>query len=174
MNFQLCFFPQYILAFIFGSAAARQGWLEELAVAQKTRTLGLLGVLLGPVLLLIVLKLGGPFPEQGANPYAGGLHPQAFGLAFWEQTTAAALGVGMLGWFRRWFSERTRFSQWLSDRSFAVYVLHAPILVALTFCLRPPPGGVFEKMLLLTFAGLIGSFLAGDLARRIRGLRSIL
>jgi len=75
MNFQLCFFPQYILAFIFGITAARQGWLEELAVAQKTRTLGLLGVLLGPVLLLIVLKLGGPFPEQGANPYAGGLHP---------------------------------------------------------------------------------------------------
>ena len=67
-----------------------------------------------------------------------------------------------------------RFATWLSDRAFAVYVFHAPVLVALTPLLRPAVGSPYGGAGLLTFVGLAASFLVADLARRVPGLNRIL
>jgi len=174
MNFQLCFFVQYIAAFAAGIATAKHGWLESLATSRRAQVAGWLGIVAGPLLLLSVLKLGGAPPERGPNPYAGGWQPQALGLALWEQLTGVALGLGMLALFRSYFTLSSPFSRWLSDRSFAVYVLHAPVLVALTLWLRPIPGNPLAKMLMLTCLGLVASYLAADVAKRVPGLRSLL
>ena len=174
LNFQLCFFVQYIAAFVAGIAAAKHGWLEQLAISRRAKIAGWLGAVLGPVCLLSVLQLGGEPPEHGPNPYAGGWRPQAFDLAFWEQLTGVALGLGMLALFRRHFNLSGPFAQWLNQRSFAVYVLHAPVLVMLTLWLRPIPGTSLSRMLVLTLLGLLTSYLAAGLAKRVPGLRSIL
>lgn len=174
LNFQLCFFAQYILAFAFGITCSKYHWLEPLATSPSVRVAGIAGVILGPLFLFGVGVLGGPPPEHGMNPYAGGWHPQAFGLASWEQLTGLGLGLGIMSLFRRAFDWRTAVTQWLSERSFGVYVLHPPILVGLTILFRPLAINSFTHMLLLTFAGLVFSFAAADLAKRIPGLRSIL
>ena len=64
--------------------------------------------------------------------------------------------------------------RWLADRSFAVYVLHAPILVALAMLFRALPQNMYGLVALLTFTGLVASYLLADLARRLPGLRAIL
>ncbi|MBI3418418.1 MAG: acyltransferase [Verrucomicrobia bacterium] len=174
LNFQLCFFPQYVAAFIAGVAAGRDGWLQELATARRARVAGWLGLIGGPMLLAGVIALGGPPPERGSNPYAGGWQGQAFGLAMWEQLAGLGLGLGMLALFRARLNRDHAIARWLSERAFGVYVLHAPILVALTPLLRPLHANAFVNVALLTALGLIASYAAADLARRIPGLRAIL
>lgn len=71
-NFQLCFFPQYIAAFAVGVLAGKNGWLEALVASRQAQVAGWLGLIGGPLLLAAVAWLGGPPPETGFNPYAGG------------------------------------------------------------------------------------------------------
>ncbi len=174
LNFQLCFFPQYIAVFIAGVAAERSGWLVELAASRRARIAGWLGLVGGPVLLATVLALGGPPSEGGLSAYAGGWHGEAFGLAAWEQLAGLGLGLGMLAAFHERVNRDGAIARWLSDRAFGVYVLHAPILVALTPLLRPLQGNHFVNVALLTLLGLIASYAAADVVRRIPGLRAIL
>ena len=174
LNFQLCFFPQYSAAFIAGVAAGRHGWLNSMATSRSARIAGWLGLLGGPLLLAVVAWLGGPPPEHGPSPYDGGWTAQAFGLAAWEQLAGLALGLGLVAVFRRRFNTAERFARWLSERAFGVYVLHAPIMVALTPMLRPLGGNPFLRMVVLTVLTLIASFAAADLTRRTPGLKKIL
>lgn len=174
LNFQLCFFPQYIALFVAGLAAGRHQWLDDLAAARRARIAGWFGLIGGPILLATVLTLGGPLPERGLNPYAGGWHGQAFGLAMWEQLAGLGLSLGMLALFRARLNGDSAIARWLSERSFGVYVLHAPILVALTPLLRPLHANPFVNVSLLTALGLAASYAAADIARRIPGLRAIL
>jgi hypothetical protein len=174
LNFQLCFFPQYILAFAVGVAAGRHGWLKPLMNSKEARAAGWLGAIGGPLLLAAVAVVGGPPPESGVNPYAGGWNARALALATWEQFTGLCLALGLLAWFYRRCNSTGRAASWLSERAFAVYVFHAPVLVALTPLIRPAVIHPFVGVALLTGTGLIGSFAIADLARRLPGLRQIL
>ncbi len=174
LNFQLCFFPQYIAAFIVGVAAGKHDWLEALATSRPARIAGWLGVIGGPVVLAAVVAVGGPPPENGPNPYIGGWNARAFALATWEQFAGLGIALGMLAWFHRRWNTAGRVATWLSERAFAVYLLHAPVLVALTPILRPAVINPFFGVVLLTLAGLVGSFAVADAAKRVPGVRSML
>ena len=174
LNFQLCFFPQYIAAFAVGVAAGKHGWLEALATSRQARLAGWLGAIGGPLVLATVAVVGGPMPESGVNPYAGGWNVRAFALASWEQFAGLGLALGLLAWFHRRCDFAGPVARWLSDRSFAVYLLHAPVLVALTPWLRPAAIHPFLGAALLTATGLMVSFAIADLAKRMPGLRRIL
>jgi glucan biosynthesis protein C len=173
-NFQLCFFPQYIASFAAGVVAGRFGWLESLATARPARIAGWLALFGGPVLLLAILILGGPVPEGGPTRYAGGWNGQAFGLALWEQATGLGLGLGLLALFRTRVNLEGPITRWLSARAFGVYVLHPPVLVALTQFMRRWNVDAFSHMALLTALGLAATFALADAAKRIPGLRAVL
>jgi hypothetical protein len=172
LNFQLCFFTQYILVFAAGVASARQGWLAELAAAPRTRWLGLAGLVLGPLALLVTLKF---WPPEGEKPaILGGWNGGAFGLAAWEQLTGLCIGLGCLALFSRIRFRNTGPVRLLNDNAFGIYVLHAPVMVALSQSLQPWQPGTFAKVLTLTVATLLASLLASILFRRLPGLGRIL
>ena len=172
LNMQLCFFVQYIAWFLAGLHAARHGWLVTLAASPQARTAGWLALLGGPPVMLMLMLVG----ARHAPPeiFFGGPHWQAFGMALWEQLAGLGLAVGALALFSRRFNFESRRLRWLADRSFGVYVLHAPVLVALAMLFRNLPYHLYGLVVLLTFAGLAASYLLADLARRVPGLRSIL
>ena len=174
LNFQLGYFPQYVAAFALGVALGRRKSLEALALSPVARAAGWLGLLLGPPLLGAVALGLGPVPDSGPSTLDGGPHLQAFAMAMWEQLTGAALGLGCLSLFARRFRGETPGWRWLDDRAFAVYVLHAPVLVALTMLLRLYGGDPLLMAGLLTLLGLAASFVVADLARRIPGLKRVL
>ncbi len=174
LNFQLCFFPQYIAAFIVGVAAGKHGWLEALATSRRVRVAGRLGLIGGPLLLAVVAGLGGPPPEDGPNLYAGGWNLRAFALAAWEQLAGLGIALGLLAWFQRRGNFAGSVARWLSERAFAVYLLHAPVLVALTPWLRPLVIHPFAGAALLTVTGLVASFALAEVAKRLPGLRRVL
>jgi glucans biosynthesis protein C len=175
MNFQLCYFPQYIAAFVAGLAAARHGWLLALAASRTARVAGWLGLIGGPVALLALLRLYLAAHGQDTAALFGGWHFPSLGLAAWEQLAGLGLALGLIALFSRKLDWDNAAARWLSGRSFAVYVFHTPVLVALTMAFRPlEPGNPFLLAGLLTLTGLLGSYLVADLARRIPGLRAIL
>ena len=172
LNLQLCFFVQYTAWFAAGLHAARHGWLLPLAVSRRARTAGWLALVGGPLALLALLAAG----MQGApkEAFFGGWHWPALGLAVWEQLTGLGLALGALALFSRRLHSDQPGWRWLGERSFAVYVLHAPVLVALAMLFRKLPYHLYGLVALLTLTSLVGSFALADLARRIPGLRAIL
>jgi peptidoglycan/LPS O-acetylase OafA/YrhL len=179
-NFQLCYFPQYVAAFVVGAAAGRGGWLDQLASSQRARIAGYLALLVGPLSLALLLFLGGS-PTEGPKPgehgpilYFGGWNLHAFGAAAWEQLTGVGLALGMMALFHKAFNQAGPAARWLSERSFAVYLLHAPILVSLTILLRSVDVDPLSHVLLLTLSGLVVSFGVADIAKRVPLLRRVL
>jgi len=173
MNFQLCFFPQYLAAFAAGLAASRHKWLAALAASATARRAGWLALVGGPLLLMAVLTAGGPISKDH-NPYVGGWTPQALGLALWEQFAGLGLALGVLSWFSRRLDRASPLLTWLGDRAFAVYVFHAPVLVALTMVFRSAQLSPFALAAGLTVTTLAATYAIADLGRRIPGLRAIL
>jgi hypothetical protein len=174
LNFQLCYFAQYVAAFAAGVAAGRGGWLEALAQTSRARVAGWLALVGGPLVLAGIAALGGPPPETGPNLYTGGWNLRAFALAAWEQLAGLGLALGLLAWFYRRWNDTGRLAAWLSERSFAVYLFHAPVLVALTPMIRPVAVHPYVGAAALTVIGLAISYGIADLAKRLPGLRGIL
>lgn len=174
LNMQLCFFVQYIAFFVAGLHAARAGWLLPLAGSTQARRAGWLALIGGPILLLVVMIPGAKGVSSIEAVFFGGWHWQAFGLAVWEQLAGVGLSLGLLALFSKKMNRETAALRWLADRSFAVYVLHAPVLIALFMLYRPLPQNPFVLAPLLTITGLVVSYAVADLARRVPGLRTIL
>ena len=61
----------------------------------------------------------------------------------------------------------------VADRSFGVYLFHAPILVGLMMLFRFLPQNLYFLVAILVAAGLCLSFSMADIARRIPSLRAI-
>ena len=157
-----------------GVVAGKHGWLDALASSRLAARVGALALVGGPLGLTVAVVLGGLTSTGNFAPYKGGWHGQALGLAVWEQLSGLGLALGALALFRRRFATDGPIARWLSQHSFAVYVLHAPVLVALTPLLRPFAGGLGIKTFLLTALGLIASFSVAWLAKKTPGLRHIL
>ncbi len=172
LNLQLCFFVQYIAWFLAGVHAARHGWLLTLATSRQARVAGWLALIGGPVALLALLAAGAK--SGGVEAFFGGAHWQAFGLALWEQLTGLGLALGALALFADRANRDSTTLRWLADRSFGVYVLHAPVIIALAMLFRALPYHLYGLVALLTLTGLVASYALADLARRIPGLRAIL
>jgi peptidoglycan/LPS O-acetylase OafA/YrhL len=174
LNMQLGYFPQYVFAFGAGVAAARGAWLERLAGSSLARRAGWTGLILGPAALAAVLAAGGILSGKGLGEFAGGWHLAALGLAAWEQLAGFGLGLGALAFCSAELDRPTPLARWLADRSFAVYLLHPPVLVLLTVALRPLAADPFLKVSMLTAGGLAATFAAADIVRRIPGVRGML
>jgi len=173
LNMQLCYFAQYVLAFATGVAAARGGWLEALARSPIARRAGWAALALGPVALAAVLWAAGILSGKIPKDLLGGWHLASLGFSAWEQLAGLGLGLGALAFCSAWLNRETPLSRWFSQRSFGVYLLHPPILVAITIALRRFDLDPFFKVSILTGTGLAASCLAADVARRVPGLRSI-
>jgi peptidoglycan/LPS O-acetylase OafA/YrhL len=172
LNMQLCFFVQYVAFFIAGLHAARHGWLLPMAASRRARLAGWLALVGGPLLLLAIIVTGAK--GEAINVFLGGWHWQAMAMAMWEQLAGVGLSLGLIALFSRVANAESPRLRWLADRSFAVYVLHAPVLIGLAMLFRPLPYHLYGLVALLTMTGLIASFLVADLARRLPGLRAIL
>ncbi|MFA9216850.1 MAG: acyltransferase family protein [Sphingomonadaceae bacterium] len=172
LNLQLCFFVQYICFFLAGVHAARHGWLLPLALSARARFAGKLTLCLSAPLLLAIIVVGAKTGKPSA--FFGGWHWQAFAFALWEQLTGVGLSLGLLALFAQKFNAESARMRWLADRSFGVFLLHAPVIIALAMLFRALPQHMYLLVALLTVSGLALSFLLSDLARRIPVLRRMI
>jgi glucan biosynthesis protein C len=172
-NLQFCYFSQYVLFFCAGTLAFRGDWLERFSVStgKYWGRVALIGGLTGWVALLV---LGGAFKGQLAD-YRGGMHWQSLGMAFWEAMTGTAISMYLIVWFRQKFNRQGAAARYFSANAFAVYVFHAPILIALSRMISGIHGPLLLKFGFLTVISLAVSYaLCSMLFRKLPLLKQIL
>jgi len=171
-NLQLCYFGAYIVLFILGIHAGERGWLE--GYPAKTGLRWFVTVLCAGPVLLIVLFVGGGATRVSAL-INGGLYWQSFAYAFWEAFVAIGFSLGLIAFCRRHFDRATPFALLLSRNSFAIYMFHAPVLIAISLLLKGWQAYFLLKALVaapLAFSATLAlSFLV---LRRIPGLKAVL
>jgi len=170
-NMQLGNFMQYIVLFLVGLWAARTDLLRTLPY-QFGMSWFRMALAAGVPAWFIIGGLGG---AMGGNPgfLLGGLHWQAAAYALWESFFCVGICLGLIVLYRQRADGRALVSGFLSDNAFAVYVFHAPVLVALSLALRGLLMAPLAKAAMVGVLAVTGSYLAAWLIRRVPGLRRI-
>jgi len=174
LNLQLCFFPQYMVAFPLGVWLARRRGLADVAQAPLARRIGWCTLIVSPIVLFGLIVSMSSYSGHGEPPLFGGMNIFAVGYAFWEQCAGVGLSLGILAFAFAKMNQDTALTRWAADRSFAVYVLHSPILLALTTYSRGLSANPFLMAAYATLATLGLSFAAAEVVRRIPGLNRAL
>ncbi|MFW5808504.1 MAG: acyltransferase family protein, partial [Spirochaetota bacterium] len=117
-SFKLGYFPLYILLFIAGITASRNGWLESL-VAAKARPWFITACIMIVVLPVAMIVLG-----ESSDTYAGGFSFPALMYAMWEPFVCFGIIFMLVVLFRSVFHTQGRLHRELSRSAYTVYILH--------------------------------------------------
>ncbi len=91
-------------------------------------------LILFPIILLGIL--GGSFRFLGNGSWTSAVY------SLWDSIFAVGMCLGSITLFRRFFNQKNSFGSFLSQQSYAVYIIHSPIIVFLAYALFL----VFEQM----------------------------
>ncbi|TDO82988.1 surface polysaccharide O-acyltransferase-like enzyme [Flavobacterium chryseum] len=170
-GFQLGHFPQYIAFFTIGLIAAKNNWFE--ALSEKTRkhlTLSAwLCLLFFPVFFIIRITVKMP-----VEWYSGGFHWQQLLYAVWEQWIGLSILTVLLIKGRKNWNKSSALLTKLSRYSFATYIFHPVVVVAITLAVRNWPVDPAIKLLVVAPLIVVGSFALGGLILLIPGVKKII
>jgi glucan biosynthesis protein C len=165
-------FPQYILMFGAGVAASRGRWLEQFPVRFASRWCF---VALGSSMLLLAALLIMRYVLHSNVDYEGGFSVASGIRSLWEAFVCIGMSLGLIALYRQFFNRQGRAARFLSENAFAVYLFHAPVLIALAIAFRSLGAPPLVKAGILTVAAAIATYAASAVVlRKIPLLRRIL
>ena len=132
----IAYLAQYLSLFVLGLVAYRRGWLQSLPDFK-----GLAGFVAAAIaaILLFPLAISGQFlslefAEQ--TQFLGGGSWQSAIYTIWDSIMVVGLSLGAVVVFRRFFNGTGWFGRFLSRQSYAVYIIHSPIIVFIAYAMR--------------------------------------
>jgi hypothetical protein len=170
-HLQLAFFPQYLALFAAGVMAYRNQWLPNVPtkIFRSWTAIALLAILALPAMMMI------PGVQENFETVMGGWHWNSLYFSIWEAFYAVAMSITLLGLFRLCFNKGSAFSRMLAADAYAVYVIHAPVLVTLTYAVRGLAIHPLLKFALLATPAVVITFaLAHLLVRYVPGVKRVL
>lgn len=173
LNVDVHDFPQYPLMYAAGIAAWKGDWLRQIP-SRVGRGWLWGGIAVSGALWTVLVAMGGAADGE-LSAYGSGWHWQAAGMDAWRSFTCLALSLGLIILYRDRFNSQGQIARFLTRSSFGVYVLHAPILIAITRALHVVPASTGLKFAVASICGTAISFLiVGFVAKRTPGLRAAL
>jgi hypothetical protein len=141
---QLGFFASYLTLFCSGILFHRYNLLDKLSFKFGISWL-VLTILAGVPLWFMVIILGDLL--KGSTALFGGFSWQSGMYALWESFFAVGMSIGLVALFKHKFNFQGRFTHFLSQNAFGVFVFHPPILVLIALLMRgvslPPLGKMY-------------------------------
>jgi glucan biosynthesis protein C len=168
MNMQLGYFSSYVVLFVVGLWAGRNGLLVAIP-AQVGRTWLWLSVGVGLPVWLLLLGLGGALSGK-QDFFMGGWHWQAAGFAAWESFFCVAFSLGLLVAYRERANVKNRLTRLASYTGFGVYAFHAPILVGVSMLLLAVAMHPLLKTLVAAGLAWVASAVLAWVVRKIPGV----
>jgi hypothetical protein len=165
LGLPLGLFPQYVALFVAGTIAYHRNWFLAIpnAMAKWWFVIALTFIV---VLFPLVFVLGGAL-EGNTAPFMGGRHWQSFAYSVWEQFVCVGMVIALLVWFRNRFDRQDKLARAMSASTYAVYFIHAPVLVFLALALR---GITLHPLLKFSLVAPVAVALCFLLAHTIRKL----
>ncbi len=157
--------PQYVLLFAAGTAAYHRRWFA--ALPRRTGWFGVLMV----VVSLVPLALGG-YRGFGVSGALAGHDLAHLALALSESLFAVGVILVLLRVFERFAAGTSRFSRYLADNAFAVYLVHAPVIVGAEAALLQLDAAPVPKFLLTLVIAAVGSWAIAGALRRVPAVRA--
>ena len=171
IGLQLGYFASYVFLFAIGIAAWRHDWLRRLE--WKHARLMVIGLVitwpLMPVAIVVAHALYGP----GKANFGGGHTWPAILYAFWEPLVAWGLIAAWLLIFRAYMNRPSPFWTWINRRAYAVYIIHPPVLVAISLLLHPWIAPAMVKFAVIGAIACSLCWLIADPLVRLPGVRRI-
>ena len=160
--------PQYISMFAAGVVAYRYNWVLRLpsSVGYTWLYTGLVTVFLFPVLSVV--------GEGKFAPFIGGFHWKPLIFAVWETFVCVGLSIGLITFFRDKVTTHKKIWRILSANVYGVYLIHVPVVVSVQYAMITVEIDPMVKFVLVTFSGVIVSFLVSCVVRKIPGFDRIL
>jgi fucose 4-O-acetylase-like acetyltransferase len=131
-NLQFAYFPGYISLFVLGVIAFQNKWFADFSSSVGIRWLKISGVSI--LFIPVIMFLGGA--TEDLAPFMGGPHWQSLALSTWEAFVGIGLIAGLLVIFRQRLNSQGKFLQVLSENTYTVYIIHAPIVVFFSYAIR--------------------------------------
>lgn len=169
----LAYLPQYLSLFVLGTIASRQNWLRTLP-----GSMGVAGIVVAAVaaVLLFPLALSGSLFSLALSEPAGFVGYgtwQSAVYALWDSIFAVGMSLGALTIFRRFFNEENGFGSFLSKQSYAVYIVHTPIVVLIAIALKGVSLEALLKFGLVAVIAVPTCFVVAFILRRIPAVARI-
>jgi fucose 4-O-acetylase-like acetyltransferase len=164
---QLGYFSSYIFLFAIGTVAWRRNWFARLTWKTVLPWIVVSIVLLPALIVTVALTAG-----KHAN-FGGGLSFPAILYAFWEPFVAWGIIAAYLVWFRSHGNRASQVWEYLGARAYAVYIIHAPVLVAIGVALRGWQAPAMAKFAVVGPLAYLGSLAISSLVFRIPGARRV-
>jgi surface polysaccharide O-acyltransferase-like enzyme len=168
---QLGYFASYVVLFVAGCLAASARWLERLPDVQ-VRTWRRVAWIALPVLPIVVLLGSGLLGIPG-QPEGGWSIPAPV-YALWEPFVAWGVILVLLQCCERRFRELGRVGTRLVRRAFAIYVIHPPVVVAVTLAWRGVAVPTLIKFALSGSVACVLCYLLAGLLLQVPGVRRVL
>lgn len=133
----IAYLPQYLAFFILGVIASRRDWLRTLP-----NSMGVVGFAAAVVasVALFPLAFSGRFLSlevtEALSDAMGNGHWQSALYALWDAVFAVGMCLAAITFFHRFVGRESRFGTFLSQQSYAVYIIHIPLIVLLAYALR--------------------------------------
>lgn len=160
------YLPQYLSFFVVGAIASRQDWFRRLP-----RTMGVFGFVAAVVAFVILFPLAF-FSDPPM--FLGNGEWQSAVYALWDSIFAVGLCLGYITLFQRFLNEKSRFGTFLSQQSYAVYILHSSIIVYVAFALQGIELENFVKFGLVSVIVIPLCFVVAYIIRKIPGISRII
>jgi ABC-type multidrug transport system permease subunit len=164
----LAYLPQYLSFFILGTIASRRDWFrtisDSMGIAGFAAAL-LAGLILFPLAFsgqIFSLELSGALDNAMGNG-----HWQSAVYTLWDSIFAVGLCLGMVTFFRRFFNRQNWFGSFLARQSYAVYIIHIPIVVFMAYGVRGIQVGSLFKFGLASIMIIPVCFAVAALIRKV-------
>ena len=171
IGLQLGYFAPYIFLFAIGIAAWRYDWLRQLQW-RHARPWVITLIAAWPVMPISIAISMRVFPPGKANFGSGHTWP-AVVYAFWDPFVAWGLIAAWLLIARALMNKPSAFWSWLSRRAYAVYIIHPPVLVGISFLFHPWAAPAILKFAITGTLSCIATWLIADPLVRAPGIRRI-
>jgi len=171
LGLQFGYFASYIVLFVFGCMAAAPRWLEHVPEAAMARWRTIMWCAL-PVLPVFAL-LGDHVELMRGGPEGGWTIP-AIAYAFWEPLVAWGLILTLLVVFQQHFVQLNRNWRMLTERAYAIYIIHPPVLVAIALQLRGVQAPALIKFVATGTLCCLACFYLAGLLRHIPGATRVI
>ena len=104
----------------------------------------------------------------------GGGTIESAAYAFWDSVFAVGMCLAAITFFRRFFDGESSFGRFLSQQSYAVYVVHVPVVVFVGIALKGIELAPLLKFVLAAVIALPICFVLAYLIRKIPGVSRVL